>query len=233
MAFIYRVGVTYRVENRLRPYEDALRIVGLEPVRIQVKDMIGCRLTFDGLLLPGGPDIDPAQYNCSLDPATKNIDTERDLGETAVAKMALSRGIPILAICRGMQLLNVISGGTLVQDVSSHLCHMMKTSPLDFPGQHAAAHSVTVTSGTRLSSVVKCASIEVNSRHHQAVRKLGTGLLISAVAPDGTIEAIERGEGTFVLGVQWHPEDRILATEHDKAIFTAFAEEISRACPTP
>ena len=221
-----RVGVTYRLESRLPPYEDALRVVGLEPVRVSVKDMVGCRLRLDALLLTGGPDIDPAQYKSPSHPATKNIDRERDLGEIELTKLALNRGIPILAICRGMQLLNVIAGGTLVQELSSLVHHVVKTSALDFPGRHRAAHTVTILSGTRLASIVKRKSIEVNSRHHQAIENVGIALSISAVAPDGIIEGIERRDVPFVLGVQWHPEDRILAAPHDKAIFTAFADEI-------
>lgn len=127
-----------------------------------------------------------------------------------------------------MQLLNIVHGGTLFQDLDPGNCHLLKTTALDHPGRHRPAHLVTVMPGTRLASILKTARFEVNSRHHQAIENLGRGLSVAATAPDSTIEAIEGGDGSFVLGVQWHPEDRILTSPCDLELFNAFAKALAK-----
>lgn len=223
-----RVAITYRFAHRVEPYENAIRSVGLDPIRVNISEVANIQNEFEALLLPGGPDINPQRYGSDLDASAGKIDDERDAAEIVITECALRRGIPILGICRGMQLLNVLAGGTLKQHLFSDLSHLTKTTDADRPGKHRPAHPVSVLPETRLFAIIKRRSIEVNSRHHQAIQKLGNFFSVSALASDGIIEAIEARSDPFVLGVQWHPEDRILEAEHDKALFLAFATEIRR-----
>jgi putative glutamine amidotransferase len=202
--------------------------MGIDPIRLDISARSHWPSDLDGLLLTGGPDINPLRYGRVPEGSTNNYDDERDLAEIEQLESALDRRIPILAICRGMQLLNVVHGGTLFQDLDSGNCHLLKTTVLDQPGKHRPAHLVTVMPGTRLASILKTARLSVNSRHHQAIENLGRGLLVAATAPDGTIEAIEGGDDPFVLGVQWHPEDRILASPCDYELFNAFAKALTK-----
>jgi len=148
----------------------------------------------DALVISGGPDVNPALYDAEPHPRTDSPAQERDAWETALIKAALSTGVPLLGICRGMQLLNVVLGGTLVQHMDGHT-----TSPGVF-----GTHTVTPVPGTRYASLVP-EPTAVPTYHHQAVDRLAPGLIACAHADDGTVEAIERAEG-WVLGVQWHPE---------------------------
>ncbi|WP_416969203.1 gamma-glutamyl-gamma-aminobutyrate hydrolase family protein [Streptomyces sp. 4F14] len=151
----------------------------------------------DGLVVSGGPDVDPALYGAGREPRTDPPARERDAWETALIEAALSCGVPLLGICRGMQLLNVTVGGTLVQHMEGHV-----KSPGVF-GQH----TVTPVAGTLYAGLVP-ETVSVPTYHHQAVDRVGTGLVASAHAEDGTVEAVEVAErgGGWVLGVQWHPE---------------------------
>ncbi|MEU9333565.1 gamma-glutamyl-gamma-aminobutyrate hydrolase family protein [Streptomyces sp. NPDC048290] len=150
----------------------------------------------DGLVIAGGPDVDPARYGADRDPRTGPEAPERDAWELALIEAALAAGVPLLAICRGMQLLNVAVGGTLVQHLDGH------SAP---PGTFGT-HPVEPVPGTRYASIVP-ERTEVPTHHHQAVDVLGAGLVPSAHTPDGTVEAVELpGAEGWVLGVQWHPE---------------------------
>ncbi|QNP73708.1 gamma-glutamyl-gamma-aminobutyrate hydrolase family protein [Streptomyces roseirectus] len=148
----------------------------------------------DALVVSGGPDVDPALYGAEPHPRTDPPARERDGWETALIDAALSAGVPLLGICRGMQLLNVVLGGTLVQHMDGHV-----KAPGVF-GQH----TVTPVPGTRYASLVP-EPASVPTYHHQAVDRVAPGLVASAHAEDGTVEAVERSEG-WTLGVQWHPE---------------------------
>jgi putative glutamine amidotransferase len=153
----------------------------------------------DGAVIAGGPDVEPARYGAERDPRCGPPAPERDAWELALIAAALDRRVPLLAICRGMQLLNVALGGTLHQHLDHH------AGP---PGVFAE-HPVTVVPGTALAAVLSDAPalLPVPTYHHQAVDRLGTGLVASAHAADGTVEALELpGAGSFALGVQWHPE---------------------------
>ncbi|MEX3106954.1 gamma-glutamyl-gamma-aminobutyrate hydrolase family protein [Streptomyces sp. ST1015] len=150
----------------------------------------------DGLVVSGGPDVDPALYGAPREPRTDVPARERDAWETALISAALDAGVPLLGICRGMQLLNVTLGGTLVQHMEGHV---------KAPGVFGR-HTVTPVAGTLYAGIAPEAS-SVPTYHHQAVDRLGAGLIASAHAEDGTIEAVERGGGGgWTLGVQWHPE---------------------------
>jgi putative glutamine amidotransferase len=164
----------------------------------------------DGLLLTGGVDVDPAEYGDAERHPTTEVDPVRDAYELALAREALKRDLPLFAICRGVQVLNVAAGGTLIQDLPSQpgttLPHAVDTTP------HTLAHRVYVAPGTRLSNLLADrldarGEIDVNSRHHQAVKTTARDFVVSATSEDGVIEAIEHASATFCVGVQWHPEN--------------------------
>jgi putative glutamine amidotransferase len=163
----------------------------------------------DAVLLTGGVDVDPGRYRQSRH-ETVEVDPERDAFEFALTRAALDRDLPLLGICRGAQVLNVAAGGSLVQDLPSERPSATRhqiTEPKD-----AVAHDVTVASGTCLARLLAPAldargQIAVNSRHHQSVDAVAPGFVVSATAPDGIVEAIERAGATFCVGVQWHPEN--------------------------
>ncbi|GAB7107202.1 gamma-glutamyl-gamma-aminobutyrate hydrolase family protein [Streptomyces phaeofaciens JCM 4814] len=149
----------------------------------------------DGLVVAGGPDVEPVHYGAERDPRTGPPARERDAWELALIDAALAAGVPLLGVCRGMQLLNVALGGTLTQHIDGH------AEVVGVFGEHP----VKPVPGTLYAGVVpeECA---VPTYHHQAVDRLGSGLVASAHAADGTVEAIELPSAAWVLGVQWHPE---------------------------
>jgi putative glutamine amidotransferase len=180
----------------------------------------------DGVLLTGGGDVDPAFYGEDRHETVDDAEPGRDEFELDLARRAMEQDFPLLAICRGAQVLNVAAGGTLVQDipsaVTSDLTHSL-TEPKD-----CVAHDIRIVSESRLhaalgSAVNSSCACRVNSRHHQSVGKLGNQLVASATAPDGVIEAIEVPEATFCVGVQWHPEN-FWRTGEFKPLFDAFVE---------
>jgi putative glutamine amidotransferase len=187
----------------------------------------------DGLLLVGGTDVDPASYGAERDPATRHTTPERDEFELALVGQARARNLPILAICRGIQVLNVACGGSLIQDIPSEvpgaLTHKLSVPPHQ---AYALAHEVWIDKDTllwrlmreRLSDADAC---EVNSRHHQAVKRVAAGFQICATAPDGVIEAIEDPAARFCLGVQWHPEN-FFRTGEFRPLFEGFLEAATR-----
>ncbi len=159
----------------------------------------------DGLFLPGGRDLDAELYASVAHPSNDPPLRVRDELEIALAQLARERGIPILGACRGMQVINVALGGTLVQHLGDHFDltpHRVKY------GTHTS-HSVSIEPGTLLATITHDDEFDIASHHHQGVDHLGDGLVVSASAPDGVIEAIEATEGAFCLGVQWHPEERL------------------------
>ena len=179
-----------------------------------------------GLLLTGGGDVAPSRYGEETDPASGEVDEERDESELALVRQAGAMGIPILAVCRGAQLLNVALGGTLKQ----HICD-------DGPVRHRwperryeAVHRVDVEAATVLASAVAARHLMVNSIHHQAVERVAPGLRASAFADDGVIEALEGFSG-LVLAVQWHPE--CLPVEMaSKGLFSWLVEKASATPPS-
>jgi putative glutamine amidotransferase len=209
-----RVAVTFNDPRKLPPYLEALRRVGIEPVLVSAEAATSLD-GLQGLLLSGGSDVDPDLYGQPRQAATQNVDRARDALELRLIDEALRRDLPVLAICRGMQMLNVALKGTLNQNVAGHRA----------PGV-AEVHAVNLHPGTRLAAVVGAAACSVNSRHHQAVDRIGEGLVVSAQAPDGVVEGFEHPGKNFVVAVQWHPEDRILSYACDRRLFDAFATAI-------
>lgn len=217
-----KILVPYRELERTTPYVRALEIVNLHPVLANVSGRIawdGC----SGLLLLGGTDVNPFRYNEAPHRETDPPDDERDVAESDLLRHAIAHDVPVLAICRGMQMLNVHLGGTLIQHLDDPGRHRRKTP--DNPGQ--AAHPVRIEPGTMLSRIAGREDWQVNSRHHQALAKLGEGLRISARDPrDGTIEAVERPSQRFLVAVQWHPEDQVATDTEQRKLFRAFAEAL-------
>ncbi|MBI4172348.1 MAG: gamma-glutamyl-gamma-aminobutyrate hydrolase family protein [Actinobacteria bacterium] len=172
----------------------------------------------DGVIFSGGADVDPTVYGSEPHPETDTPQRHRDAGELALLQAALARDMPVLAICRGFQLLNVARGGDLIQHLPEEVGHdVHKQTPGVF-----AVHPVEVKKGTRLAEIVGSQST-VTSHHHQAVGRTGDGLVEAAWAADGTLEAIEDPGMRFTLGVQWHPE-----AGDDQALFDALVDEARR-----
>jgi putative glutamine amidotransferase len=178
----------------------------------------------DGVLLTGGGDVDPAFYGQPRHPSLDDAEPGRDEFEIDLARRAMSGGVPVLAICRGAQVLNVAAGGTLVQDIPSSVESEL-THTLAMP-KDAGAHDVAVVPGSALSralgaGVAVSGTCRVNSRHHQSVDRLGQGLVATATAADGVVEAIEAPDARFCIGVQWHPENFWQSGEF-KPLFDSF-----------
>lgn len=178
----------------------------------------------DGILLTGGVDVDPREYGEAPHP-TVELDAARDAYELALARLALARNLPLLAICRGSQVLNVAAGGSLIQDLPSQHPRAIRHSIT--VTKDAIAHDVAIEPGTCLSVLFGSPTIAVNSRHHQAVKDVAPGFIVSATSPDGVIEAIERTNAPFCVGVQWHPEN-FWATGQFTSLFGALVDAARR-----
>jgi putative glutamine amidotransferase len=175
----------------------------------------------DGLVLSGGSDVDPHYFGEEPHPKIGNITPERDKTEFLLTKAMLKRNKPILAICRGIQILNVAAGGKLYQDIASQyegeLIQHSQKAPRSY-----LAHSVQVTPGSLLAKSAGSESFRVNTFHHQAVSTVAPGFEVTAVASDGIIEGIESADYHFALGVQWHPESSYDEDIISRNIFAAF-----------
>jgi putative glutamine amidotransferase len=202
------------------PYYQALLSVGALPVvvptsddRDAVEEYLVC---LDGFMFTGGADVPPQAYGQERDPRTHECHPYRFSSDRLLAELILQRTMPVLAICMGMQLVNVIYGGTLTQHIESDVQHEASG-----PGKDSL-HSVVTEEESLLHHIVGASEIEVNSSHHQAVDKLAPGLRVLACAPDGVVEAVQMTDREFFLGVQWHPE-RIVDRPEQQRIFEAFA----------
>jgi putative glutamine amidotransferase len=184
----------------------------------------------DGLLLSGGIDVDPALYGQPRHPKLGRVDRERDDFELALTREALRRDLPILAICRGQQVLNVATGGTLYQDLPSQLEGAVGHEASG--SRTRLSHTVEVEPGSLLERILGRGPLSVNSFHHQAVERLGDGLVTSGRSPaDGVIEAVEMKGRTFVVGVQWHPESFWNEASSFHALFEAHVTACRASSP--
>lgn len=205
-----------------RTYSTAVADAGaipmiLPPTELGTEDPGAVVDLLDGLVLAGGADIDPAAYGVAAEPATAGFRPERDRFELAVAHAALGRDMPVLGVCRGMELLNVACGGTLIQHLPDADVH------LHTPGRFGD-HHVSLERDSLAARVVGSGRVAVRSHHHQGIDRLGAGVVASGWAePGGAIEAIELPEQRWALGVLWHAEE-----ERPSAIFQALAEAASR-----
>jgi len=220
------IGVTRC--SRIDDYVESVVRAGGEPLLLEPTDDPSASLDrIDGLLLTGGADVDPAEYGEPPHPSVE-IDAARDAFEIPLTRGAMAREMPLLAICRGVQVLNVAAGGTLVQDIPTAITSDLNHS-VEVP-KDAVAHSVDIVPGSRLAGCVSGTtpqSCAVNSRHHQSVGVVGAPFVVSAVSPDGVIEAIEQPDVPFCLGVQWHPEN-FWRTGEFAPLFASFIDAARR-----
>ncbi len=197
------------IENAVpQAYIDAVEEAGGVPILIplvsQKTTVQKILAVLDGLLLTGGGDIDPGLFGQEPHPALKVVDVGKDRLENLLLAEALKKDYPILGICRGMQIMNVVAGGTLLQDIPSsgpsRIQHLQRATA---PGP---SHTITIQKGSLLEKALGRLTLRVNSYHHQAVENLAPGFQATATAPDGIVEAIESERHTFAMGVQFHPE---------------------------
>lgn len=210
-----RVLVPFRQSDRIQPYLDAVQLAGLEPVPF-VTEMPGHLDGVAGLVLTGGTDVDPSRYGQERGPETELPDPERDEIELELLEQAIQRDLPVLAICRGFQLLNVHQGGTLLQHIESGL-HRVTSKD-----KGERAHEVDIQEDSMLHSILGASRVAVNSRHHQAVDRVGANLQVSGRSVDDSIvEALEYPGKRFVVGVQWHPENQVWRNPEQLRLFEA------------
>lgn len=220
------------VHGVLATYIDAVLGAGglpvIVPLNVLDDDLRALYARLDGVLIPGGGDLDPAHFDEIAHPALGEVDPARDQTELAVVRHALSDGKPLLGICRGAQVMNVALGGTLYQDLPTEYPGVLRhVHPVgDFPRQHLA-HPVQVEEESLLARSLGQPIVQVNSRHHQAIKRLAPGFEAVARAPDGVIEGIERPDHPFALGVQWHPEN-LQALPEMKQLLVRFVEAAGR-----
>ena len=194
-----------------------MRWVELSDPEQAVQDALTC----DGLLLPGGGDMDPKFYGQERIPACGEPNLLRDAAEPLLLRAFLAADKPVLGICRGIQVMNAVLGGDLYQDIKpfEHLPHN---------GHWAKVHTVTVRRGTLLSRILGQDTVLVNSQHHQAVDRVAPGFTLAALSEDGIVEAIEKPDARFCLGVQWHPEWLSDADPAMQGLFDSFVNACSK-----
>ena len=197
--------------RKMPDYVESVRLAGGEPwtLRYAANPVSAVVKSCAGLLLPGGADVDPARYGQARHSTVADVDATRDEYEITLVRAAVAADLPVLAICRGLQVMNVAMGGSLIQDIPSQVGTTVPhqvAAPKD-----AIAHDVSIAAGSQLAMLVGGAVVEgrllVNSRHHQAVERIAAGFVVTSEAPDGVIEAMELPAARFCVGVQWHPEN--------------------------
>ena len=212
-------------------YVSALESAGLVPLIVPPlasEESIRAILSrVDGILLTGGEDVEPSLYGQARSPHCGPSNAARDQTEIALARAAREMRKPLMAICRGPQLLNVALGGTLIQDIPTEVPGALAHEVRDDRSERV--HSVTIDPGSRAADAIGATEITVNSLHHQSVRDVAPGLVVTARAPDGVIEAIESDSPEWwALAVQWHPEEMNDSAEPwDRGIFRAFADRLA------
>ncbi len=193
----------------------------LSPHRVTGADADQLLSRFDGLLLIGGGDIDPSHYGEDPLPECYGIDSEADLFELNLVRAAVRRGMPVLAVCRGIQVLNVSLGGTLDQ----HITGRPGSVGHGVPGTAPQLHPVRLEPGSWTAKAMGGESADCSSSHHQALAELGEGLSPVGWTEDGVIEAVEHGDGSWVVGVQWHPERTAETDPSQQGLFDALVEQ--------
>ena len=225
-----------RQGNSRQTYRDAVSAAGGEPVLVggigapDVSRVLGA---YDGLLLPGGTDVDPAAYDGRDHPLVDRAHPEHDALELEAARFAKRSGLPMLAICRGMQVVNVALGGTLYEDIADQYDSpgglRLRHKQTPDHSRKETTHDVDVRAGSVLADIAGGAALATNSIHHQAVRRIAHDLEPVARARDGIVEALElRGEHPFFVAVQWHPEELIGTDEPSRRLFARFVEAAAK-----
>jgi putative glutamine amidotransferase len=209
-----RIGITWgaRPIEKFLPYQLALERAGAQVFRLDARAPLPADplASVDGLLFPGGGDVNPHRYGDEAIHPTVEVEDQLDELELTLARRAMQERVPVLAICRGMQMLNVAAGGSLIQDLSAAGYRAV---------DHRGYHEIEVEP-SQLAEIVIGRSVEVNSRHHQAIRRLGEGLVVTARSADGIIEGVELPDQPM-LGIQCHPED-LVEQEWTQRLFAQF-----------
>lgn len=216
-----RVCIPFRDADRVKPYIAAVKAAGVEATALSVEGQPDLG-DASGLLLMGGTDIDPQRYGQTGNEHVDQPDQLRDEAEWRLLAQALERDLPVLAICRGMQLLNVFLSGTLIQHLGS------TRHDTSFEDKSTVAHEVAIDPASRLARIVQANPLPVNSRHHQAVGRVGKGLQVSAwdVLDPDVIEGLEDPARRFLIAVQWHPEDQAPGRADQRRLFEEFARAL-------
>jgi putative glutamine amidotransferase len=223
-------------------YVNALVRAGAAPLllpNVLEKDLLRALYqNVDGLLLSGGGDVAPARYGEAVHEKCGRADADRDEAELTLIRWAVEEGKPLLAICRGIQVLNVALGGSLYQDIGSQVPDALDHTWYPDHPRHYLAHTVSVAPATRLAQILATPSLPVNSLHHQAIKELASSLIATACAPDEIIEAVEMpshsdggqsaGTHPFAVGVQWHPEDLAPNDARQQGLFDSLVESCRR-----
>jgi putative glutamine amidotransferase len=232
-----RVGIPYRTRKeevtglhaRLDNYVRAVREAGAEPVSVSLllsmDELKRLTQTLDGVLLTGSPaDVDPARFGAAREPQCADADPDRERTDFALLEHSFAEHKPVLAICFGIQSLNVFLGGTLVQDIPSQLGTQIEHEWHRDEGAPEPFHIARIEPGSQFAQLAGANEGVVNSSHHQSVKDPGRGLRIAARAPDGVIEAVEwTGDDNWVMGVQWHPERMAAKDSFAQSLFRSLA----------
>ncbi len=231
-----RVGIPYRtrkeeLSNKRDAYDKyvaAIAAHAAEPVEISLglsrSELQQLAQTLDAVILPGSPaDIEPALFSATRHPKTAESDADRERTDFALLGHAVTEHKPVLAICYGVQSLNVFLGGALVQDIPSAIHTKIQHAWTGHKGPEPH-HDITLDAGSRLAQLAGATKTRVNSSHHQSVLQPGNNLRVAAHAPDGVIEAVEwTGDANWILGVQWHPERMARSEELSQSLFRELA----------
>ena len=213
-----------------RAYVHAVGSVGGLPILIpMINDhniLTALLPRLDGLLLPGGIDLHPSRYGEEVHPLTEVADLELDEFEITLASWAFQQDIPVLGVCRGMQLINVVLGGTLFQDIDDQYTDSIAHSHRDWSRAHLA-HHIIVEPGSRMDTILGTREVMVNSLHHQAIKEPGKGVRVTGHAPDGVPELIEVSGYRFVMAAQSHPEEIYSLEPAFQRLFAAFVQASS------
>jgi putative glutamine amidotransferase len=216
-------------------YYHAVATAGAAPVLIPLLDDLDTLRAIyertDGILIPGGVDVDPTAFGEKPRERLGRIDPARDRVEIQLVKWAVEDGKPVLGLCRGLQVINVALGGTLYQDLETEFPNAIKHDYFPTYGfsRGHLAHDVAVEAGSRMRHALTSSAVPVNSMHHQGIKALASSLASSAVAPDGLIEAAESTSESYIVGVQWHPEVFELEEPSSGLLFTDFIQAAASA----
>lgn len=210
----------------MKGIEEAGGIPIMLPLTSDLEVILTIANTFDGFLFTGGHDINPEAYGEQVEAACGELSDERDLMETLLFKQVIELDKPVFGICRGLQLFNVLLGGTLYQDLPTQRRTGSKVEHKQEPPYTKPVHSVYIEEGNQLYKMINTDSLKVNSYHHQGIKKLSEHLLAVAIAEDGLIEAVIMPEKKFILAVQWHPEFTYKTDDYSFKLFVEFV----RAC---
>ncbi len=214
-------------QTYVRAIEAAGGVVVLIPPQPDTDQIASLLDRIDGLIIPGGEDVGPANYAEAPHPQLGRIDTQRDRAEIALVRGALDCRLPLLGICRGMQVINVALGGTLYQDLAEQLPGALRHDRKDAP-RARLAHAITIDPGSRLAVALGTTTQQVNSLHHQAIRAPGRGVTIVARATDGVPEGIEIDHQPCALAVQYHPEELVATDPASARLFATLVEAAHR-----